>query len=193
MSSMRRVSPGLREVLNALAAAPGEDVGTPEADQGPLSGLQAPEDLLCWIGVDGQVLALYKHYLDARARYLQVLLTHGKTDGFCETAADMADSAWCALEARLYELHLDAAAAARADLAARLAEDAARQAGLNAQRARAAGLIREEAHEAARRAKNTENERQRRDFFLFWYWCRFVVEGGAQGGALRLSRAFAGA
>ncbi len=193
MSCLSRVSPGLREVLNALAAAPGESMGAPECDAGLLFGPQAPEDLIRWIGVDSQVLALYKHYLDARARYLQVLLSQGKDDGFCETAADMADSAWCALEARIYELRLDAAAASRADLAARLAEDAARQAGLSAQRARAARLMQDASHEAARRAKNTETERWRRDLLLFWYWCRFVVEAGAQGGSLGLSRAFAGA
>ena len=178
--------PTIRDALNALAA------GRPAGPDEPASCGPPPPDIARWIGIDSDILWLYKAYLDARAGYLGTLVAHGKDAPLSEIAADMADSAWCALETRIYELQMDAAALARADLTRRLAEEDAHDKTLRAQRDRAA-REREAIRDLASRQRRAETDRQRRDFFLFWYWCQFVIDGRGDTAPSSLNQAFAGA
>lgn len=165
----------IRQALNALArqTAKTDIINKDALTAGPSTSCERP-DLGVWIGTDGPALALYKRYLDARAQSLQALLTNGKDSIFSQTAADMADSAWCALEARLYELRTDAAAAARADLARKLSDQAAADARLAHQRRRAE----DETQNLSARVRSSRQAQSRQtwlNFLLFWYWCQYAV------------------
>lgn len=69
-----------------------------------------------FLGTDDVILGLLKDYLNAKADYQGTLLSYGSDNPMTEIAADHADSAWCALQARLFELKADKAAAARAKM-----------------------------------------------------------------------------
>lgn len=108
----------LHKVMNEIAAHP--DM----VPAGPVSGVQAGgadrhfdmADIAPYLGTDPLILDLLKNYLNAKADYHAALLAHGKDSPLADIAGDHVDSAWCMLQARLFELKEDQAVAARAAL-----------------------------------------------------------------------------
>lgn len=73
----------------------------PQITQKPVSELQA------FIHLDPTLASLHKQYLDAKAQYESLIAAHGKDDAMAEIAADMMDSAWCAMQTRLLEVRAE--------------------------------------------------------------------------------------
>ncbi len=71
--------------------------------QNPINELQA------FIQLDPTLASLHKQYLDAKAQYESLIAAHGKGDAMAEIAADMMDSAWCAMQTRLLEVRAEPA------------------------------------------------------------------------------------
>lgn len=173
----------IRQVLNTLAGRRDEeDSEQKDGSQGNNANADrpAPEEISQWIETNPEILGLYKTYLDARAEYLGILTAHGKDSPLCEVAADRADSAWCLLETRIYELRMDRAAAARIALTRQLEEDAERaRISQRKQRIEKENDFKASRHSVLQKTIR-QNRKKYRDFLLFWYWCRFVL--GAQTG-----------
>lgn len=72
------------------------------------------EEVTPFLGSDPVILDLVKDYLNAKADYHSALLAHGKDSPFADIAGDHLDSAWCVLQARIFELKQDRAIASRA-------------------------------------------------------------------------------
>ncbi len=73
-----------------------------------------------FLGTDEMILVLLKDYLNAKADYQSTLLAFGRDNPMTDVAGDHADSAWCSLQARLFELKADKAALARTALLEKL-------------------------------------------------------------------------
>lgn len=161
----------IRDALNAIAA----DMS--DSAQQDTELFSAPDftDIAQWIAIDPDILGLYKSHLDARAEYIGILTTHGAASPLSEIAAERADSLWCALETRLYELRMDRAAQARKALAQKLEAESARARTLQAEQARRTRHESRTARDLALRHRQNEEKQRRAFFFLFWYWCLFVV------------------
>ena len=80
------------DTLQARGAAPQEK----------LSGL--PGQIQTYLSLDPLLAELFKRYLDARASRDRLVAKHGHDAPMTEMAADMVDSAHCALETRLIEV-----------------------------------------------------------------------------------------
>lgn len=72
------------------------------------------DDMSAFLLIDPVFAGLNKHYLDAKAIRRQSEKEYGAGDVMTSIAADMEDSAWCALQTRYMELRGDAAMSAAA-------------------------------------------------------------------------------
>lgn len=119
----------LSDLLNRLARHPEAIVerrAAPRAAARDGKGVDVGE-LERFMALDPLTVTLYKRYVDARAHYLSVL---GMPEGaaMADVAADLAQSAWSALETRLHELRGDARLSGRsANLALLETQDRARR------------------------------------------------------------------
>jgi hypothetical protein len=86
-----RTKPGICEdaFLGAVVATPDEALG---------------HDILSLAADDPILASLIKQYLNASRQHKGLLKSNGSQDAMVEVAADMVDSAWCALQTRLLEL-----------------------------------------------------------------------------------------
>jgi hypothetical protein len=109
-----------------------------------------------FLGTDDLILSLFKDYLNAKADYQSALLSHGSNSPLAEIAADHADSAWCALQVRIYELKQSRAATARAEMLERIRKDS-----FEAEEEKRLRKLREKHEEAYR--KTAAKNRQRRN------------------------------
>lgn len=101
----------VQDIINKMAGR--VDVLLDQRDSGrkkpvPASALQ--EEIRIWMAVDPLVADLHKQYMDARAHHARLVQLRGKGDPMEEVAADMAESAKCAVETRLIELRHSAEA-----------------------------------------------------------------------------------
>ncbi len=95
---------GLERLIDDVRAAPsicedeflGAIVATPDEALG--------HDILSMASDDPILASLIKQYLNASRQHKGLLRSHGTQDAMVEVAADMVDSAWCALQTRLLEL-----------------------------------------------------------------------------------------
>ncbi|PZQ43274.1 MAG: hypothetical protein DI551_12430 [Micavibrio aeruginosavorus] len=94
----------MNEVSQQLAQTP----LAPEPIKGALDEMQA------FVMLDPLLADLHKQYLDAKANYQSALKEFGKHDGMTEIAAQMEDSAWCAMQTRYMEVRADRAMMAQA-------------------------------------------------------------------------------
>ncbi len=62
------------------------------------------DEIRMWIAVDPLLAELHKQYLDVRAHHARLKDRHGESDPICDVAADMEDSARCAVDTRIIEL-----------------------------------------------------------------------------------------
>jgi hypothetical protein len=62
------------------------------------------DEMRLWVAVDPLLAELHKQYLDVKAQRVRLTDKHGDSDPICDVAADMEDSARCAVETRLIEL-----------------------------------------------------------------------------------------
>ena len=76
-------------LLGAITATPDEALG---------------HDILSLAADDPTLASLIKQYLNASRAHKDLIRHHGAQDAMTEVAADMVDSAWCALQTRLLEL-----------------------------------------------------------------------------------------
>lgn len=76
--------------------------------QNPLSELDA------LVSQDELLAHLQKEFLNAKASYDRLLRENGADDAMTEVAADMVDSAWCAMQTRMMEVRANGAVMARA-------------------------------------------------------------------------------
>lgn len=95
----RRTS--IQEIMNQMAGRMDSllDQHDREAD-----GSALLDEVRMWIAMDPLLAELYKQYLDARAHYARLKEKHGDSDPICDVAADMQDSARCAVDTRIIEL-----------------------------------------------------------------------------------------
>jgi hypothetical protein len=79
----------------------------------PLRAIQGAgadfDEIHLWVAADPLLADLHKRYLDLRANHAHVLKRHGAKDPMTDIAADMADSAQCAVDTRLIEVRQDPA------------------------------------------------------------------------------------
>lgn len=68
------------------------------------------DEVQMWLSVDPLLAELHKQYLDARAHHAKIQARHGDGDPMTDIAADMKDSAQCAVDTRIIELRQDAEA-----------------------------------------------------------------------------------
>ncbi|MES2729001.1 MAG: hypothetical protein V4621_02740 [Pseudomonadota bacterium] len=61
-------------------------------------------DILTMAADDPVLASLIKQYLNSSRQHKDLLRTNGMQDAMVDVAADMVDSAWCALQTRLLEL-----------------------------------------------------------------------------------------
>ncbi len=98
---MQKTAP-IQEIMNKMAGrmdmlldhhAPSHNTGNPQLDE-----------IQMWIAADPLLADLHKRYLDLRGNHSRLLKKHGRKDPMTEIAADMADSAQCAVDTRLIEV-----------------------------------------------------------------------------------------
>lgn len=73
----------------------------PAPSQKPITELQA------FIQLDPVLASLHKQFLEAKAQHAALVSANGKNDAMAEVAADMMDSAWCAMQTRFIEVRAD--------------------------------------------------------------------------------------
>lgn len=76
-------------LLCAVTATPDEAIG---------------QDILTLAGEDPLLASLIKQYLNASRQHKSLMKLHGYHDPMADVAADMVDSAWCAVQTRIIEL-----------------------------------------------------------------------------------------
>lgn len=153
----------LRQMINRLAGHPEELQGeyiSPETQSG---GKLA--DALAFLGSDAVILDLYKRYLDARSNYQSMILDRDRADPLTEIASEHLDSAWCALESRIYELRQNRAAASRAALLQKIEHEA-----FEAKEEQAARRRREQAESLYNQPVNSRSRKDGGESTLF-FWC----------------------
>lgn len=115
----------IRDVLNSLSRHPDQVVERRAIPRLAAGSVPAPDlaEIERFMAIDPLLIALYKRYVDARAQYLSAL-GGGKDSNMAmaDIAADLADSAWCALESRIHELRENESAQRRARLLKTLEE-----------------------------------------------------------------------
>ncbi len=155
----------LKSVINEIAAHPDQltDLQDNHPSEGPEKGASSGRhfdlaDITPYLGADPLILDLAKDYLNAKADYQAALVEHGQDSPIADIAGDHADSAWCTLQARLYELKQDQAAQARADLILKMEQNT-----FEAQEQRRAQKLKEEREAANLRAKRRNDARNARD------------------------------
>lgn len=88
----------LTDVINDLAA------GRMQALTAPPEPARAPGELAVFIDLDPVLATLNQQYLYARRNHATARKQHGSDSPMADIAADMEDSAWCAMQTRLMEL-----------------------------------------------------------------------------------------
>lgn len=88
----------LTDVMNHLAE--GEIVPFTFEREGPVK----LTELDAFMAVDPTLASLHRHYLNARLHHQAARKEHGAESPMADVAADMEDSAWCAMQTRLMEL-----------------------------------------------------------------------------------------
>ena len=86
----------MRDVAAHVEAAP--------APQPKLSKKQSLTELDAFVLMDPLLADLQKDFLDTKARYEELIRKNGQDDPMAQVAADMQDSAWCAMQTRYLEL-----------------------------------------------------------------------------------------
>jgi len=96
----------LQSIMNDMAAgtiAPPSSLAAqkPHLPQEPLTEIDA------FMAQDTLLAHLHKEFLNAQSEHAQLLKANGADDAMTDVAADMMDSAWCAMQTRLMELRRD--------------------------------------------------------------------------------------
>lgn len=60
-----------------------------------------------FLELDHMLVALNKEYLEAKAQHKELVKIYGCDDAMAEVAADMEDSAWCAMQTRYLEVRAE--------------------------------------------------------------------------------------
>ncbi len=165
----------IRDVMNALCRSSGqiEDRRKTPRPDAATRALPDGAEIERFMAVDPLTVTLYKRYVDARTHYLATLGGEEKGSAMTDIAADLADSAWCALESRIHELRESESARKRAHLLETLeAQDRARRIiGLTAS-ADVSGRLMIDRDQREKRAA-----RQARDRAFFLIWLLWVFQG----------------
>lgn len=119
------------------------------------------DEVLLWMAVDPLLADLHKQYLDAKANHACLRDKNGSKDAMAAIAADMEDSARCAVDTRILELRQSGEAKAVLQAMIRRAHDERYDAMVAAERARTAAYWKNFALRKAPRAV----ERGRNSFF----------------------------
>lgn len=153
----------LRQMINRLAGHPEELQGECISPERHCDGKLT--DALVFLGSDAVILDLYKRYLDAKSNYQSMILDRDRADPLTEIASEHLDSAWCALESRIYELRQNRAAAARAALLQKIEHEA-----FEAREEQAARKRREQAENLYNQPANGRRRKDGSESALF-LWC----------------------
>lgn len=155
----------ISDVMNALCRNSGqiEDRRKTPRPDAATRALPDGAEIERFMAVDPLTVTLYKRYVDARAQYLSALGGGEKGSAMADIAADLADSAWCALESRIHELRENESARQKARVLEALeAQDRARRAG--EKRTDDADRI------LIDRKRQEEHRRRNQGNFLFLIW-----------------------
>lgn len=112
----------IQEIMNRMAGH--MDVLLDESghtQQGPRPTLL--DEVRLWVAVDPLLAELHKQYLDAQKNHARLKNRHGESDPICDVAADMEDSAKCAVDTRMIELRQSEEAKAAVQAIIRKAQD----------------------------------------------------------------------
>lgn len=159
-------SQSLTTLMNAMInrldiIMPAELGPIPEEQKWPMIGV--------FMGMDACLAALYKEYCEAKARLSQSIESYGAGSAMTDIAADMFDSACCAIETRMLELKSSPAVRAQA---AMIEQDRAWQ-------------MKKREEEAARQ----KQEKNFEDQIVFMLWMNMIFK--SQNRARFLVRDFA--
>lgn len=156
----------IRDVMNALCRNPGqiEDRRKTPRPDAATRALPDGAEIERFMAIDPLTVTLYKRYVDARAQYLSALGDgRDSSAAMADIAADLADSAWCALESRIHELRENESAQRRARLLKTLEEQDRLR--------RAEGKTGDKANRVLiDRKRREERERRLQGNFLFLLW-----------------------
>lgn len=169
----------IRDVMNALCRNSGQIEDQRKAPRPDTATRALPDgaEIERFMAVDPLTVTLYKNYVDARAHYLATLGGGEKGSALADIAADLADSAWCALESRIHELRENESARKRAHLLETLeAQDRARRAG---DLAASAGVSDRLMIDRDQREKRAARHARDRAFFLIWLLWVFQGQTGS--------------
>lgn len=152
-------SHSLTFLMNAMTnrldiISPAELGPIPEEQKWPMIGI--------FMKIDDCLAALYKEYCEAKARLSQSIESYGAGSAMTDIAADMFDSACCAIETRMLELKSSPSLRAQA---AMIEQDRAWQ-------------MKKREEEAARQKQEKNLEDQM--FFMFWILFMFKTPARAR-------------
>ncbi|PZO86722.1 MAG: hypothetical protein DI626_05770 [Micavibrio aeruginosavorus] len=151
----------LQEIMNAVSGHLDSVLDAPA-----IAPVRADDEMAAFLLIDPLLAGLNKQYLDAKSMRRRSEKEYGADDGMTIIAADMEDSAWCAMQTRYMELRNDKAVMKVAK--EKMAEEAERE-------ARAKNLEKEEEQRrSVERAQMLEAiEKRNQSDFLFliivWY------------------------
>jgi len=97
----------LQAVMNEMAQGDVRPRPYLPPEKKPVLAQKPVTELEAFIHLDPTLASLHKQYLDAKAQYESLVKSNGKDDAMAEIAADMMDSAWCAMQTRLLEVRCD--------------------------------------------------------------------------------------
>lgn len=100
---MKKAAP-LQEIMNQMAGRMDMLLDHHTPSHRKQSGVPQFDEVQRWIAVDPLLADLHKRYLDLRASHDRLLKRHGPKDPMTDIAADMAESAQCAVDTRLIEV-----------------------------------------------------------------------------------------
>ncbi len=101
---MANTTAQLQEIMNAVSGHLDSVLDAPA-----IASVCTNDEMAAFMQVDPVLASLNKQYLDAKSIRRQSEKEYGANDGMTMIAADMEDSAWCAMQTRYMELRGDKA------------------------------------------------------------------------------------
>ncbi len=95
--------PSLNQIMNDMASG-ALDLPVSYMTKHDDTASQTLSELDAFIHLDDMLAVLNKEYLDEKSHYDYLAKTFGEDDAMTEVAADMMDSAWCAMQTRYLEV-----------------------------------------------------------------------------------------